>query len=136
VGLSTHEYLYKLLTLCELFISSQYGTGVLQFLCPLMYSLIEEETIQRKKKISSHIPFLNDSHKSVMISNMAISNEKLNGRKPSLSLLGHLGILTNTYDAVNSNKNTRTFIKPTRTAARGSFQRQHLEDNRKRLPFW
>jgi len=29
VGLSTHDYLYKLLTLCELFISSQYGTGVL-----------------------------------------------------------------------------------------------------------
>jgi hypothetical protein len=30
VGLSTNEYLYKSLTLCELFISSQYGTGVLQ----------------------------------------------------------------------------------------------------------
>jgi hypothetical protein len=30
VGLSTHEYLYKPLTLCELFISSQYGIEVLQ----------------------------------------------------------------------------------------------------------
>jgi exopolysaccharide biosynthesis protein len=59
---------------------------------------------------------------------MAISNEKLNCRKPSLSAC-HLGILTNIYDAINSNKNTCTFTKPTRSAARGSFQRKHLEDN-------
>jgi hypothetical protein len=32
VRLITHEYLYKLLTLCELFIYSQYGTRVLQTL--------------------------------------------------------------------------------------------------------
>jgi hypothetical protein len=32
----------------------------LLFLCPLMYSLIEEETIQKNKK-SSYIPFFNDS---------------------------------------------------------------------------
>jgi hypothetical protein len=36
-----------------------------------------------------------------------------------LSLLRHLGILTNTRVAVNSNKSSRTATKPARTVARG-----------------
>jgi hypothetical protein len=41
IGLSTHNYLYKPLTLYKLFISSQYGIGVLQTppLKPLTSSL-------------------------------------------------------------------------------------------------
>jgi hypothetical protein len=80
-----------------------------------MYSLTEEETIKRIKN-SVYIPFVM-IRKSVMISNMAISDEKSTAEN-LLSLLGHLGILTNTGVAVNSNKNSRTVTKPTRTAAR------------------
>jgi len=75
--------------------------------------------------------------KSVTISNMAISNEKLNGRKPSiLSLLGRLSILTNTYDAVNPCKDSSMFTKLTGTAVRGSFQRKHLKDKQRSHLFW
>ena len=61
----------------------------LLFLCPLMYSLIEEETIQRRKNPVAYRFVM--IHKSVMISIMAVSDEKLNGRKPSLSAwsIGH-----------------------------------------------
>jgi hypothetical protein len=48
-----------------------------------MYSLIEEETIKRIKNSVTYLFVM--IRKSVMISNMAISDEKINGRKPSLS---------------------------------------------------
>jgi hypothetical protein len=54
-----------------------------------MYALIEDETIQRRK---NPVPYLFVMiRKSVMISNIAVSDEKLNGRKASLSAwsLGH-----------------------------------------------
>jgi hypothetical protein len=48
-----------------------------------MYALIEDETIQRRK---NPVPYLFVMiRKSVMISNIAVSDEKLNGRKASLS---------------------------------------------------
>jgi hypothetical protein len=101
------------------------------FLCPLIYSLIEAETIQRKKKISSHIPFLNDSRKSVIISNKAISNEKLNCQKPSLAAWSlrhfnkHLRCrqLQREYSHIHqTNKNSSNRVFPTPT-----FRRQSKE---------
>jgi hypothetical protein len=39
--------------------------------------------------------------------------------------------------SVNCNDQlSRTFTKPTRTSARGSFQRKHSEVNQMSLPFW
>jgi thiamine pyrophosphokinase len=49
------------------------------FIC----SLNEEETIQRRKYPVTYLFVM--IQKSVTISNMAISNETLNGRKPSLT---------------------------------------------------
>jgi hypothetical protein len=67
----------------------------LLFLFPLMYSLIAKDTI---------------TYLFVMIRKSVMKNSMV---ESLLSLLGHLGILTNPYDAVNSNKNSRTFTKPT-----------------------
>ena len=81
---------------------------------------MEEERIQRRKNtVTYHIVMI---LKLVMINNKAITDEKLNGRKPSL-FAWSFGHLTNTCDAVNFNKNSHTFTKATRTTARGSFQR-------------
>jgi hypothetical protein len=40
--------------------------------------------------------------------------------KSLLSLLGHLGVLTNIYDAINSNKNSSKKVFPTPTFRRQS----------------
>jgi hypothetical protein len=107
------------------------STIFVSFIC----SLNEEETIQRRKYLVTYLFVM--IRKSVTISNMAISNEKLNGRKPSiLSLLGRLSILTNTYDAVNPCKDSSMFTKLTGTAVRGSFQRKHLKDKQRSHLFW
>jgi hypothetical protein len=61
---------------------------------------------QHKEEIFQFHTFFMMICKSVMISNIAVSDE--NSMVESLlSLLGHLGILTNNCDVVDSSKNSR-----------------------------
>jgi len=53
VGRSTHEYLYKLLTLCELFISSQYGTRVLHSMSSNIANYLGVVILLRLMKITA-----------------------------------------------------------------------------------
>jgi len=71
ISLSTHEYMYKVLTLCELFISSQYKIECdsIFFVIKLIIIIeknknkIKKKKKEKKKKEEEEVPFDSAVHK-------------------------------------------------------------------------